>query len=613
MNEIETIFTQALIKSFIEKGVKSVSSLFETQIKKVNSVAKKKLENDDYKYFRENYDLEISENEVLKHLKSNFDAAQTWANEVNFSTAISSKKLNNIFVDIDLHLSPIKTRFDSEELTRTINSKNLIKDFTKNKIVYGGAGAGKTTLIKKIFKEVIKEKNDFSFPVVIRFRELDYENENYKKYGLFKILVDLIGINIAFPEKFIEDFSSEYHYIIKNTIIQFFNDCEVLLIADGFDEIPDNNLKKRIERDFNSLALELKESRFILTSRSNDFQLLLPNTNVYEICSLNDKQIKLLIGKWISSKKKAKELFDKIKSSPYYDTTMRPLTLSHLCAIYERKQTIPPKPRYIYDFVLNLLLEAWDQQRSIVRQSDYADFYIEKKKEFLGHLSFWLSYQLGKNVFDGDDIRKCYKQIHRSHNLPTSQAKKVVIELENHTGIFIQTGFNSFQFSHKSLQEFLTAKYLSALPRIPDIEVLNRLPNETAIMVCLSSNPNYYFQEFNKYFKHYNEQFWYVFFNRLIEEKPDFTENPGVLIFFLNNMWKNKNSLFQKIFLVLLSQTNLKVSINQFFKTYDLNGTYPDYTSFIFKDLKIPIMERNYYPSQLHIDSETYEILKNYT
>lgn len=613
MNEIETIFTKALVEGLIDKGVKSVSSLFENQIKKVNKIAKIKLKEDEYSYFTENYDLEISEKEVLQHLKSNYNAALTWASEVNFSTAISSKELKNIFVDIDLHLSPLKTRFDTDEKAITTSSKNLLKEFSKNKIIYGGAGAGKTTLIKKLFKDVTEQKKDFSFPVIIRFRELNYENDNYKNSGLFKIIIDILGINIRFPDKLVDDFSSEYYYILKNTVVNFFNDCKVILIADGFDEIPDNKLKKRIENDFNTLALELTHSKFLLTSRSNDFQLNLPKTDVYEICSLNDKQIKLLISKWIKSKKKSKELFDKIKTSPYYDTTMRPLTLSHLCAIYERKQTIPPKPRYIYDFVLTLLLESWDQQRNIVRPSNYADFYIEKKKEFLAHLSFWLSFHLSKNIFDSDDIRKCYNKIHKSHSLPTSQAKKVVTELENHTGIFIQTGFNSFQFSHKSLQEFLSAKYLSALPRIPDIEILNKLPNETAILVCLSSNPNYYFQEFNQYFKYYNEQFWVVFFNRLLEEKPDFSENPGVIIFFIKHIWKNRNPLFRKIFLDLLEKTNLKVSIKQFFKTYDPNGTYEDYTSFLLKDIKIPIMERNYYPSTLHLDASTYNLLKNYT
>lgn len=613
MNELESLFTQALIDNLINKGINSVSSLFENQLSKLNKQAKKRLKKEDYEYFKENYDLEVSEAKVLSHLKSNFQAALTWSNEVNFSMAIASRELNKVFVDIDLHLSPLKDRFDSDDITRTTNSKNLLKNFKKNKIIYGGAGAGKTTLIKRLFKNIRKQDDSTYIPLVIRFRELNYENGVYEQFGLFKILVDILGINTTLPRKYFDDFESEYYYILKNAVINFFNDCNVLLIADGFDEIPSNNLKGKIEKDFNSLSLELTNSKFILTSRSNDFQSNLVNTDVYEICSLNDKQIKLLISKWINNKKKSEDLFKKIQSSPYYDTTMRPLTLSHLCAIYERKQTIPPKPRYIYDFVLTLLLEAWDEQRRVVRPSNYAEFYIEKKKEFLAHLSYWLSFHLNKNIFNGEDIRKCYRKIHKSHNLPASQAKKVVNELEKHTGVFIQTGFNSYQFSHKSLQEFLTAKYLSALPRIPDIEILNKLPNETAIMVCLSSDPNYYFQEFNKYFKYYKDYFWRVFFGRLLDEKPDFTENPGVIVFFINNMWQNNDVVFREAFFELLKHTNLKVALKSFFKNYELDGTYDDYVAFVFKDLKIPIMERDYYPAKLHIDRYSYDTVKNYT
>ena len=616
MIDIETIFTQVLFKNLLDKGIKGVGSIFDKQITNINSKAKKKLKKEDFEFFKDNYDLEVSESVVISNIKNNLSSAISWSNEINFSTAISSKELKNIFVDIDLYLSPLKTRFDTEEESDKISSKKLLKEFKKNKIIYGGAGAGKTTLIKKIFNDYLANQNDFdfSFPIVIRFRELDYENHiNQSSFGLFKILIDLLGIHIKFPKEYLDEFGFEYYNLLKNTVISFFNDSKVILIADGFDEIPDSKLKTRIEREFQELSLNLVDSKFILTSRSNDFLLQLTNTNTYEICPLNDKQIKSLINKWIKNRTKAKDLFEKIKNSPYYDTTMRPLTLSHLCAIYERKKTIPPKPRYIYDFVLNLLLETWDQQRSVVRPSKYADFYIEKKKEFLAQLSYWLSFHLSKNVFSSDDIRRCYNKIHKAHNLPTSQAKKVVTELENHTGIFVQTGYNSYQFSHKSLQEFLTAKYLSALPRIPEVKVLKKLPNETAILICLSSYPNYFFEVLNKDFKLYDNHFWNVLFNRLIEEKPDFDESPGAIIFFLKNIWNQKNPIFRIAFINLLKSTNLKIAFKSFFELYLSNGTYDDYTSYIYKDLKIPLTERNFYPTKIHTDIEISELIKNYT
>lgn len=639
MIDYETIIANVIASKVLSKPINSTFKMFELQVEKLQkSVLKKltKIDNsqyseDDYdtkkivsktlkteeevEIFKNQHDIDISEKVLIQNIKNNLQGANIWSNEINFSTAINSKELENIFVDIDLYLAPLKTRFDTDESTPKISSKKIVSDFNKNKIIYGGAGAGKTTLIKKIYSEYITNQSnyDFTFPLVIRFRELDYDNYTAENVGgFYKILLDLLGIRLNFPKNYIEEFKFEYYNLLKSLILAFFNDSKILLITDGFDEIPSSKLKKQIEKEFKELALYLEKSKFILTSRSNDFLLELPNTSTYEICPLTDKQIKLLINKWIKNRKKSKELFDKIKLSPYYDTTMRPLTLSHLCAIYERKKTIPPKPRYVYDFVLTLLLETWDQQRSIVRPSKYADFYIEKKKEFLSNLSYWLSYNLSKNIFNSDDIRKCYTKIHKSHNLPVSQAKKVVTELENHTGIFIQAGFNSYQFSHKSLQEFLTAKYLSALPAVPDYQVLSMLPNETAILISLSANPNYYFRLLNKDFKKYDEHFWNIFLNRLVEEKPDFDEGAEPIVFFLSKIWLNKEIIFEKSFLELFESTNLKIAIKNFSKLYNQNGIYNDYVSYIINDMKTPLIDRNFYPSEIHLQKDIYLRIKKY-
>lgn len=610
MFDIESILAETITQKVVEKGLSKVNDLINKQMNKISSEVKESLEPKEYNFFKENYNLEISEDLVLSNIKNNLQAADMWADEISFSSAISSKKLQNIFVDIDLYLAPLNTRFDIEEKIETISSKFFLEDFEKNKVIYGGPGAGKTTLVKKIYNDYLgnQSKYNFFFPIVIRFREIDYQRlKKDKPHGFFKILADILGIHIDFPPNYMEKFDLDYNDLLANTIIAFLNDCKVLLILDGFDEIPKKFIKSRIESDLKRLSLSLQESKFILTSRTNDFLLNLTNCETFEICSLDDIQIKLLINKWIVNKTKADDLFEKIKMSPYYDTTMRPLTLSHLCAIYERRKTIPPKPRYIYDFVLHLLLEFWDQQRSIVRASDYADFYIEKKKEFLANLSYWLTAYLGKNVFNSDDIRMCYKKIHKSHNLPASQAKKVVQELENHTGIFVQTGFNSFQFSHKSMQEFLSAKHMSLAQKVPKPSVLINLPNETAILVSLSSFPNYFFELFNKNFKKYHNYFWNTFFDRLIEEKPDFNQDPSVIIFFLNNIWQNENLIFRKYFLLLLENTNLKVGIKSFYKLYNSEGTFTNYSSFLYKDLSKKLAERSYYPARIYIKSELFK------
>jgi len=73
------------------------------------------------------------------------------------------------------------------------------------------------------------------------------------------------------------------------------------------------------------------------------------------------------------------------------------------------------------------------------------------------------------------------------------EAQQVVNELETHTGLFIQSGYEQFEFAHKSLQEYLAAEYLVKLPSIPpERRILFKLPNELAIAVTISSNPSDY-------------------------------------------------------------------------------------------------------------------------
>ncbi len=39
---------------------------------------------------------------------------------------------------------------------------------------------------------------------------------------------------------------------------------------------------------------------------------------------------------------------EQIKKSPFADTAIRPLTIAHLCAIFERAGRIPDKPKTFY-------------------------------------------------------------------------------------------------------------------------------------------------------------------------------------------------------------------------------------------------------------------------
>ncbi len=119
-----------------------------------------------------------------------------------------------------------------------------------------------------------------------------------------------------------------------------------------------------------------------------------------------------------------------------------------------------------------------------------------------------------------------YLEIADNYVLPHTEAQSVVNELETHTGLIVQSGADSFEFSHKSLQEYLTAVFIVGLPAIPRRMIdLQIMPNELAIATALSSRPSQYF--YSLVIQHFSQiqlsfQFVRTFINRLLVERPDF-------------------------------------------------------------------------------------------
>jgi len=174
---------------------------------------------------------------------------------------------------------------------------------------------------------------------------------------------------------------------------------------------------------------------------------------------------------------------------------MKPLLLSHLCAIYERIGSIPEIPKIVYRNSVMLLIEERDQQRMIRRYSRYAAFEPDRKFEFLCCLAYFLTTEVNATVFTRGELSVGYYNICGSFGLDKSSCNSVIVEIESHTGLFVQSGFDKFEFAHKSIQEFLTAEYIVKLPSFPDKARFNQLGAEMAIAVALSSNATLYLDE----------------------------------------------------------------------------------------------------------------------
>lgn len=474
---------------------------------------------------------------IEESIRYHSQSVETWSAEVSFNELKKARYLTRVFIELDLFVYPRRIR-QPGEIIESIPLRNIFDYSQSHPILLGQPGAGKTTSMKHLCQLLLHDEHfyaeRFSFPVLIKLRELTKGGEIDEASIIIEQLYDILGlqINIPLPTNIsVEKRRREIQIIKEKLVVSVLEELKVLLILDGFDEIAQRHYRDEALNDIRNLALHLNKSTMIITSRSGDFVYNVDNTTQYEISPLKPDQIKMFAVKWLQSRPQASDFLEKISASPFADTTIRPLTLAHLCAIYERVGKIPEKPKSIYKRIIHLLLEEWDQQRSVMRHSRYANFEIDRKFDFLCRLAYVLTTSFQATVFSEDNLKSAYFNIHKDYDLVAHECHQVVSELETHTGLFLQAGYRQYEFAHKSLQEYLTAEFLVKLPRIPTGEVLLRLPNELAIAVTISSLTSEYFYEliFNRFKKlSLTKDYCRAFISRLLLEKPDFNNSADV-------------------------------------------------------------------------------------
>src|SRR5262249_6237409 len=151
-----------------------------------------------------------------------------------------------------------------------------------------------------------------------------------------------------------------------------------------------------------------------------------------------------------------------------------------------------------YRKIIQLLLEQWDRERNVKRKSRYAGFTPEEKEEFLSHLAYDLTISTGRSIFEEGALRESYDRIYNNFPLDAAEREEVIAEVESHTGLFLESGFERYEFMHKSIQEFLTAEYIVRLGSIPDLTSIDGLGAEMAIAVAISSNAGEYVTRLSK-------------------------------------------------------------------------------------------------------------------
>lgn len=465
----------------------------------------------------------LTKDSLAKHIEE----IRKWCASINFSELEQKKSTLQIYVEVDTYLVPLSRHAAASEKTRTHPLLKVLTEEIGHTALLGTAGAGKTTALKKVCADYFTKGKvllNYNFPILVSLRDI-YSSTT--STPVIDKIQEILAIQVGFPKSETPIPTGIKIAITQRVVAAYIDGLKAAVLLDGFDEISNGTVKGAVLQEFDSLSRLLSSSRLILTSRSSDFRYSGESVRKFEIAPLTLKQVETFANRWLGSYDEAKNFLSKVAASPFADTAIRPLTMAHLCAIYERTKDIPDKPKSVYRRIVNLLLKEWDEDRRVKRESQYSTFDVDRKLEFLAQLAFELTTREGAVRFSSETLRKLYARIRADHGLPEKEATNVIQEIESHNGLVIQSGYDHFEFAHKSIQEFLAADYIVRLPSLVAISpVLHLLPNEMAIATALSSKPGEYLCELmlRAVASVKLKTTWYsTYANRLIQEKPDLT------------------------------------------------------------------------------------------
>ena len=467
--------------------------------------------------------------EVLStRLQTHIRDIEGWSKHSSFFDLLKKKDIGEIYVSLETYVMPVRTHMSDTERKNKKPLQAALISLDTHCVILGQPGAGKTTSLQKLCVDFFKNGKvllNYNFPILVRLREIKTSNS---VCPICDHLSEILGLTISTSA--IEVDQKKYHdeigYWKRDAIIAHLDALHISLLIDGLDEIASAEMRANAVDEIRMLSVGLQNSRLFLTCRSADFSYEVQKMQKLEIAPLTELQIFEFAHAWLDDQTKADKFLAQVRVSPFFDTAIRPLTLAHLCAIFERIGGIPNEPRSVYKKVVNLLLEEWDAQRSVQRTTAYSNFTRDRKFDFLCALCYQLTVMERATQFDHSLLALVYRRICTRFQLPPDEARAVARELESHSGLLLEASYGKYEFAHKSVQEYLTAEYIVRLASPDSIsDRLLEIPSELAIAITLSSDPANYLGHLtiNTLLpKDVSKEFLKALLDRLEIERPEF-------------------------------------------------------------------------------------------
>ncbi|RKZ82394.1 MAG: hypothetical protein DRR16_19800 [Candidatus Parabeggiatoa sp. nov. 3] len=382
-----------------------------------------------------------------------------------------------------------RRRFEREQIAppKPIDIATALQQY-RRLIMTGAPGSGKTTLLRWLAVTFARRQQadesrlgaaftENTLPILLELRRFAQRfqrlAENPAPFDLAQEISAYIG---ADPR-----FSGVSEAWMREALAQ--QPC--LLLLDGLDEIADRSTRQRLLEALEAFIQipTYAHVRCILTTRPHGFQEVNIGTAFQrtEVRPFTSDDVAQFIQHWYATaydpeyQTEAQELIAAIQAQERVTAlAQNPLLCTIIAIIYRNNRVLPNRRVELYLKCCEALLDTWERNKNIKDSGLIGGFDWQTKLELLMPVAYWFHQHSEQLAMPEEavvqQLAQALEELRKNSGLDSAnkpllqEAREFIVAIRDRSGLLQGRGDGTLEFSHRTFQEYLAARYIAAQP-----------------------------------------------------------------------------------------------------------------------------------------------------